>query len=67
MRKKLLALAIILVTIFGKSTTIYAGPGNGGPPPTPPPEGRRFITFSLMEIGDEYELQESVPTDALCQ
>ena len=33
MKKRLIALAIILVSVFGISTVAYAGPTGGCPPP----------------------------------
>ena len=61
MKKRLITMAIILISIFSSFssvTAVYAGPwGGGGPPPTTPPDGRSII-IELATTSSQCELHE---------
>ena len=65
MKKRLITMAIILISIFSSFssvTAVYAGPwGGGGPPPTTPPGGRSTIV-ELATTSSQCELQEPAHT-----
>ena len=58
MKRKLLAIFIAMVVIFGTGTITYAGPHGGVFPPLCPPDVLSAPIVLTIDIGDcEYDLQ----------